>query len=283
MLWWNSQITLPEHQELHAVNCTAQLKIFNAKIFCLHFQDNLEPYSSLNGQPRPYPDMLFWKLSNLTARTPGTPRNVHCTAGWCYKLQIFGGCYSPRHAFNQGMLQLATLWYVNWWIHVLFFCFVFDVTNRLLKTFFLNFQDPDMLWWNSPITPPEHQEHHAVHCTARWCYALPSFGGATRRHRRRHRQLHSTRGLRPGPRRRRRRTRWRQNSPARRGVHGGGAAASFYFCLRPVPEATVGCRPPTPTDVRCSAAPNTNFFLHSNFVKQCGEQLNDGKLEIRIS
>ena len=61
------------------------------------------------------------------------------------------------------------------------------------------------------------------------------------------------------------------------------AAASFYFCLRPVPEATVGCRPPTPTDVRCSAAPNTNFFLHSNFVKQCGEQLNDGKLEIRIS
>ena len=55
------------------------------------------------------------------------------------------------------------------------------------------------------------------------------------------------------------------------------AAASFYFCLRPVPEATVGCRPPTPTDVRCSAAPNTKFFLHSNFVKQCGEQVNDGK------
>ena len=55
------------------------------------------------------------------------------------------------------------------------------------------------------------------------------------------------------------------------------AAASFYFCLRPVPEATVGCRPPTPTDVRCSAAPNTNFFLHSNFVKPCGEQVNDGK------
>ena len=54
-------------------------------------------------------------------------------------------------------------------------------------------------------------------------------------------------------------------------------AASFYFCLRPVPEATVGCRPPTPTDVRCSAAPNTNFFLHSSFVKQCGEQVNDGK------
>ena len=53
-------------------------------------------------------------------------------------------------------------------------------------------------------------------------------------------------------------------------------AASFYFCLRPVPEATVGCRPPTPTDVR-SAAPNTKFFLHSNFVKQCGEQVNDGK------
>ena len=47
--------------------------------------------------------------------------------------------------------------------------------------------------------------------------------------------------------------------------HGGAAymaaapAASFYFCLRPVPEATVGCRPPTPTDVRCSAAPNTKF------------------------
>ena len=55
------------------------------------------------------------------------------------------------------------------------------------------------------------------------------------------------------------------------------AVASFYFCLRPVPEATVGCRPPTPTDVRCSAAPNTNFFLHSNFVKQCGEQVNNGK------
>ena len=55
------------------------------------------------------------------------------------------------------------------------------------------------------------------------------------------------------------------------------AAASFYFCLRPVPEATVGCRPPTTTDVRCSAAPITNFFLHSNFVKQCGEQVNDGK------
>ena len=55
------------------------------------------------------------------------------------------------------------------------------------------------------------------------------------------------------------------------------AAASFYFCLRPVPEATVGCRPPTPTDVRCSAAPNTKFFLHSNFVKQCGEKVNEGK------
>ena len=46
-------------------------------------------------------------------------------------------------------------------------------------------------------------------------------------------------------------------------VHGGGApAASFYFCLRPVPEATVGCRPPTPTDVRspCQCCTKYQFF-----------------------
>ena len=128
----------------------------------------------------------------------------------------------------------------------------------------------------TPGTPRCSLHRSLMLCTAKFWGGNAAAPPATRQQ-----QLHCTRE--PGPRRRRRRTRWRQNSPARRGVHGGGAAASFYFCLRPVPEATVGCRPPTPTDVRCSAAPNTNFFLHSNFVKQCGEQLNDGKLEIRIS
>ena len=81
----------------------------------------------------------------------------------------------------------------------------------------------------------------------------------------------------PGPRRRRRRTRWRQNSPARRRTwrRRRPPPSTFAYGLYPKQQLDAGHRLRRMCAVVLHQIPI--FSCISNFVKQCGEQVNDGK------
>ena len=120
--------------------------------------------------------MLFWKLSNHTARTPGTPRcSLHRSLMLC-TAKFWGG-----NAAATAASAAATL-----------------------------------------------------------------YTGATKE---------------PG-----RRTRWRQNSPARRHTWRRPPPSTFAYGLYPKQQLDAGHRLRLMCDRHASAAPNTKFFLHSNFL-----------------